>query len=95
MDAAVPLYPRPVQRVLLAALADTPVVAIIGPRQCGKSTLARSCAPERSYVTLDEEAILRTAREDPAGLVAGPVPYTHLTLPRILCVGRTLASLAV
>lgn len=71
MDAAVPLYPRPVQRVLLAALADTPAVAIIGPRQCGKSTLARSCAPERSYVTLDDEAILRTAREDPTGFVAG------------------------
>jgi predicted AAA+ superfamily ATPase len=71
MVEAVPLYPRPILPLLLAALADTPAVAIIGPRQCGKSTLARTCAPERSYVSLDDDAILRTARDDPAGFVAG------------------------
>jgi predicted AAA+ superfamily ATPase len=71
------LYPRLLQRHLGAALADTPAVAIIGPRQCGKSTLARTCAPARSYVSLDDEALLRTARDDPTGFVASlPDPVT-------------------
>lgn len=64
------LFPRPLQQALVAALADTPAVAIIGPRQCGKSTLAQTCAPGRSYVSLDDEGILRTARDDPTGFVA-------------------------
>jgi predicted AAA+ superfamily ATPase len=77
MDATNSLYPRPLELSLSAALSDTPAVAIIGPRQCGKSTLARSCAPGRSYLSLDDEAILRTARDDPMGFVASlPAPVT-------------------
>jgi hypothetical protein len=77
MDEPASLYPRPLQGPLLAALADTPAVAIIGPRQCGKSTLAQTCAPDRSYVSLDDEALLRTARDDPSGFVASlPDPVT-------------------
>lgn len=49
------------------------VVALLGPRQAGKSTLARHLAAERlsaDYVTLDDEAVLALAAEDPAGFVA-------------------------
>ena len=67
---AEPVYPRNVQRALKLALADTPVVALLGPRQSGKSTLVRTLAPERAYVTLDDEQSLRTALEDPVGFVA-------------------------
>ncbi len=35
-------YTRFVQARLGEALADTPVVLVHGPRQCGKSTLART-----------------------------------------------------
>ena len=35
------LYPRFIRPRLVEALADTPVVLIHGPRQCGKTTLAR------------------------------------------------------
>jgi uncharacterized protein len=35
------LYPRFAARRLKEALTDTPVVLIHGPRQCGKTTLAR------------------------------------------------------
>ena len=77
MDGPTSPYPRPLQGPLLTALADTPAVAIIGPRQCGKSTLAQTCAPNRSYVSLDDDALLRTARDDPAGFVASlPDPVT-------------------
>lgn len=53
------------------ALTDTPVVALLGPRQCGKSTLVKTFAPEFTYVSLDDEAVLATARHDPTGFVAG------------------------
>ena len=55
------------------ALADTPVVCLLGPRQCGKSTLAGTFSPQFSAVTLDDSALLATARSDPDGFV-GALP---------------------
>jgi predicted AAA+ superfamily ATPase len=53
-----------------AALRDTPVVMVVGPRQCGKTTLVRDLvAGERAYITLDDDTVLEGAREDPAGFV--------------------------
>ncbi|MFM9970478.1 MAG: ATP-binding protein [Burkholderiales bacterium] len=70
-------YPRNIRRALKVALADTPVVALLGARQSGKSTLARALAPKRAYVSLDEEPMRRTAREDPVGFIAAlPVRVT-------------------
>ena len=63
-------YPRNVRRALKLALTDTPVVALLGPRQSGKSTLVRALAPGRAYVTLDEQPMLRTAKVDPVGFIA-------------------------
>jgi predicted AAA+ superfamily ATPase len=68
MDA--PSYPRCLSVSLRAALADTPVVALLGPRQCGKTTLARSLEPAYVYFSLDDEATLAFARADPAGFAA-------------------------
>lgn len=51
-----------------AALADTPVVLIHGPRQAGKSWLAKRAAEARSggaYVTLDDLLSLDLAESDP------------------------------
>lgn len=60
--------------MLLAALRDTPVVLLQGPRQAGKSTLAKWIAegphPAR-YVTLDHLGTLAVARSDPQGFVGG------------------------
>ena len=54
------------------ALADTPVVMLIGPRQCGKTTLVRQFVDkEREYVTLDNDTVLEAARSDPAGFIRG------------------------
>ncbi len=50
-------------------MADTPAVCLIGPRQCGKSTLARTFA-DRVYLTLDDDNLLHLAKMDPAGFVA-------------------------
>ena len=73
MDAA-PL-PRGLAKAVRAALADTPVVCLLGPRQCGKTTLARSVAPDYGYVTFDDEDALTLA----ARVIAGgfPEPLTR------------------
>ncbi len=41
------------------------VVAIVGPRQSGKTTLARSVFKKKPYVTLEEPDTLQFATEDP------------------------------
>lgn len=58
-----------------AALADTPVVMVVGPRQSGKSTLVKALAeatPDARYLTLDDTLTLGAARFDPAGFTGGP-----------------------
>ncbi len=54
-----------------AALGDTPVVVITGPRQSGKSTLAEQIGREigAQQVTLDDAAAKAAANADPAGFV--------------------------
>jgi predicted AAA+ superfamily ATPase len=66
---SIDFYPRAISNRLQAALTDTPVVCILGPRQSGKTTLARSLAPERAYITLDDSAICQLANDDPEGFV--------------------------
>jgi len=66
------LYPRFAEARLLEALADSPVVLIHGPRQCGKTTLARIVGDRRgyTYISFDDEVARGAAQADPAGFVA-------------------------
>lgn len=70
MDADRSLFPRSLAPVLREALADTPVVCLLGPRQSGKTTLAQQLAPDRTFVSLDEHNYYQTAGADPDGFVA-------------------------
>jgi predicted AAA+ superfamily ATPase len=67
------LLPRFAERLLVEALADTPVVLIHGPRQCGKTTLARVVGDRLGYeyVTFDDDTMLAAAQSDPIGFVDG------------------------
>ncbi len=47
------------------------VVMIQGARQTGKTTLARQVAASGTFLGLDDNDLLRIAREDPVGLLAG------------------------
>jgi predicted AAA+ superfamily ATPase len=68
MNAQTPLYPRYAQDRITVAMADTPVVMVNGPRQCGKTTLVRGLETGgRRYFTLDDEAVRASARADPVG----------------------------
>lgn len=70
---------RALTQRLLEALADTPVVILVGGRQTGKSTLVTGLSQQShpaEYVTLDDPTQLAGARNDPVAFVerfAGPV----------------------
>ncbi len=64
------LYPRLVEQRVADAMSDTRVVLIVGPRQSGKTTLAKKMANEAmEYYTLDNATTLDAARQDPVGFV--------------------------
>jgi predicted AAA+ superfamily ATPase len=63
--------PRHAEARVRPALADTRVVAIVGPRQAGKATLARMAGDARPYFTLDDEQTRALASVDPAGFLRG------------------------
>ena len=68
-----PLYPRYAEVPLAEALADSPAVLVHGPRQCGKTTLARQIGSSRGYgyISFDDDVARVAANADPAGFVAG------------------------
>jgi len=65
------LFQRNARASLEAALADTPVVVLTGPRQCGKSTLATEVAAGLSArcVSFDDAGPRAAANADPAGFI--------------------------
>ena len=71
-----PFVLRHAETPVRLALTDTRVVAIVGPRQSGKTTLARRIAEDdgRTFVTLDDDQSRRFARDDPVGFVRGLQP---------------------
>lgn len=66
------MYKRLVEHRVEKALADTPVVLLIGPRRVGKTTLVKKVSErDRQYLTLDDQAALSFATADPVGFVRG------------------------
>lgn len=80
------LYPRLAAQALRESLTDTPVVLIHGPRQCGKTTLAKDVGGDSGYVyfSFDDATTLAAAQTDPNGFVADPPSGSSLTK----CKGR-------
>lgn len=65
-------YPRSLRPSLLGDLALVPVVAVMGARQVGKSTLCQGLAAERGFAhrTLDDRDVREQALGDPEGFLA-------------------------
>ncbi len=66
------LYPRYIQTRLIESLTDSPVVLVHGPRQCGKTTLAKQFGDSNGfyYLSFDDDVQKTAARTDPVGFVA-------------------------
>jgi hypothetical protein len=67
------VHARLLEPLLLRALDSAPVTYLAGPRQCGKSTLARAITQKHParYVTFDDVTALAAARSDPVAFVNG------------------------
>lgn len=65
------IYPRVLEATIQQDLRQYPVVAVMGARQVGKSTLCRKIAQDNGLAscTLDERAVLQKAVEAPEALL--------------------------
>lgn len=64
------MYPRQARDTLLRLARGFPVLALTGPRQSGKTTLARSTFPQKTYVSLENPDERDLAESDPKRFLA-------------------------
>lgn len=65
------MIPRTITPRLQALFGQYPFVTVTGPRQSGKTTLARAAFPDLAYVNLESPRSRRFAQEDPERFLAG------------------------
>ena len=61
---------RDLSQELLQQLKEYPAVTLLGPRQAGKTTLARGLFKNYAYVSLETPDVMAFAKEDPRGFLA-------------------------
>ncbi len=72
------MFSRQLANELAATAREFPVVTIIGPRQAGKTTLARMQFPHHAYANLEAPDIRMLARSDPHAF------FSHFPPPVII-----------
>lgn len=65
------MIPRILEPLAKRSLRDWPVVALTGPRQSGKTTLARAIGGDRPYASLEDPDVRSFAEDDPRGFLNG------------------------
>jgi len=63
------MNPRVLERLIPGLSAGYPAVAIVGPRQSGKTTLSKRVFPSHAYVSLESLDWRTRARTDPRGFL--------------------------
>lgn len=61
---------RSITEELVRSTAEYPVVTILGPRQSGKTTLARMTFPDKPYFSLEDPDVRGAAEADPRGFLS-------------------------
>jgi len=62
---------RNIAPVLQRLASQYPVITLTGPRQSGKTTLAKALFPGKPYATMEDPDIRRYATDDPRGFLSG------------------------
>ena len=78
------MIPRKIESAFREALGEYPVVTLFGPRQSGKTTLAKSCCPGFGYVNLEDQEESALATADPkAFFLRHPAPVVLDEIQRV------------
>lgn len=64
------MYQRHITTELIESSQEYPVVTLLGPRQSGKTTLARTTFPDKPYLLLETPDIRLAAETDPKGFLS-------------------------
>ena len=84
---------RELEKIIKNGAKQVPVIAIIGPRQSGKSTLAKEMFPNHTYLDMQDAELFEFANSDPKGflkhikmnmeLLIDEAQYTPTLFPQI------------
>lgn len=69
------MIPRHLAPFILKYAKEYPVLALVGPRQSGKTTLAKLLFPTYTYISLENLDFREHAMEDPRGFLRDHGPY--------------------
>ena len=64
------MYRRSLSDFLLEEGSKYPIITIVGPRQSGKTTLARTLFPDFTYHSFEDPDLRQTVVQDPRGFFA-------------------------
>lgn len=72
------MIPRHLAKHILKYSKQYPIVALVGPRQSGKTTLTKALFPNYKYLSLENLNLRKNASEDPLGFLATHGPFLIL-----------------
>lgn len=72
------MIPRHISIPILRYSKEYPVIALVGPRQSGKTTLARELFPTYKYLSLENIDLRQKATSDPRGFLRDNGPFAIL-----------------
>lgn len=72
------MTPRYLAKHILKYSQEYPIIALVGPRQSGKTTLVKLLFPNHRYISLENLNLRKHAAEDPLGFLATYGPFVIL-----------------
>lgn len=72
------MIPRHISPYILKYAKEYPIIALVGPRQSGKTTLAKALFPTYKYLSLENLDLRHYAGSDPRGFLEDHGPYVIL-----------------